>query len=475
MDTATTTTTQRRSVMQILPTFQSLRPGWEHIAFLAAIGSIVALFWARLLRTPHMVENVEVQVLSLTLWWKDGLFPYLQPTELPVLQNPYGPLYQWLCMKLPWTSAQPYLVGRAISVAAILTTLTLVFAWVQGRTASRRLAALAVLLPLASKPLILFAPLYRVDSLALMFSVLGFFLVTRRPTDIGLVTGAIAFLFAFITKMTFIAAPLATIIFLWLSGRRRGAVLLASLTALALPASVVYLEWLSGGAYLASASFGNLPTAPLKSLELLLRPGLSLFWLAALVVAARAAGFDPEKSPTLLYVLSSLIVAATFGANPLSSWNYLMEFYVALGMLTGEILHRDLRRYGLRPAVSALLTLHAAVTLPMAVGWMYRANEPLTEYRWRYETALARLAPWKETGTRVVVLDSVAGRDALNALAAPNAVAAPPSIEDTPLVAGAVDRALGRGEVELVLRGDDWIRAERTLARSAGSRARPFP
>ncbi|MEM7350106.1 MAG: hypothetical protein AAF657_04815 [Acidobacteriota bacterium] len=436
-------------------------PGWELVAFLAAVGVVIGLFWWRLLWMPHMVERVEVQVLSLTLWWQSGLFPYVHPDALPVLQNPYGPFYPWLCFQLPATATHPYLAGRALSLVAILSTLGLVFYWVRRRTGNGWLASLCALLPLATKPLILFAPLHRVDSLGLLLSVGGFVAVTTYPSRCGILLGGAAFLLAFLTKMTFIAAPLAVALFFWLSGRRGVAVGSAALTAITLPAAVAICEHLSDGAYLAGAAFGNLPTAWSKSFDMLLRTGLTGFWLAALATAAAACRFDPRRSPACIYAATSLAIAAAFAANPLSSWNYLMEPYIALGLLTGEILQtHSLRRRRAR-SVLVLLVLHISVTLPMATLWIQRATEPLPEYRQRYATALQRLPPLLDaapgaSASPLVILGSLAGYDALNALGAPNPVSVPPSLENTQWVSQAVEQAENAGTVD-VLRGEAWL------------------
>ena len=90
------------------------------VLLLAAQSAAVVAFWAWQLLARHAVERTEVPVLINVLWWKAGQFPYSFPESLPLIQNPYGPVFQWLCTALPELDGQPYLVGRAISALSTI-------------------------------------------------------------------------------------------------------------------------------------------------------------------------------------------------------------------------------------------------------------------------------------------------------------------------------------------------------------------
>lgn len=399
---------------------------------LAVFAGGVLAYWLRLLAVPHAVEKVEVQVLSLVLWWRSGVVPYLPLDRLPFLQNPYGPLFEALCAALP-TGPSPYFAGRLLSILAFAATLALVGWQVERRTGRRSLAVIAALLPLTVKPVLLFAPLYRVDSLGLFLSVAGFLLVTAdtRSAASGrrnLALGVTVLLLAFLTKMTFVAAPLAAVLVLWGRDRRR-AVALALAVGLAFGGAVAALELATGGAYLASAASGNLPTAFGKSLELPARMLLALPWLVALALCA-AERTRRLASPAAIYAAVALAVAAAFAANPLSSWNYLMETTVALALWTGEALGpgpepgRSSASPGPSRRVRAWLFAHVGASAVLAVVWLHGWETRLDAYRPGFEASRAAIAERAGPGVRLARVSEL-DRDALNAVGALSLVAAP--------------------------------------------------
>ena len=428
------------------------------LALMAIQVVTVGLFWAWELPLPHRVEGGESPVLTAVLLSKSGQPLYTHATGLPLIQNPYGPVFEWLCAGFPATEAQPYLVGRAVSLLALSGIGLIVAYWLRRHHARWVHVLLAISLLLTTKPWILFGPLYRVDTLAVFLSVLGFSLVALGGRA-GVLAALPVFTLAVSVKLTALAAPIAAVAYLWTTDRKRALWLLGGIGVL-LPGSVLALQWLTDGAYLFNASLGNLPSHWVKGIDLPSRVSLSLFWLAAVVLAIRHFGL-PSASRTrtvALYALTSWVLAGLFATNPLSSWNYLMESYVALSILTGLLLVRLDRSdppHAARTRILALLTVHAAVSLLVTSQTIWKTSREILSYQTRYEDAYSRIAPLVRDGRTILVLDSQEGRDVLNALGKPNGVSVPPSVERRPDMQALIQRSLAHSDVDLILAGPE--------------------
>jgi hypothetical protein len=419
------------------------------------VGAVFA-FWAWELPLSHQVELGEAPVLAVVLFSKAGEPLYSYPTGLPLVQNPYGPVFEWLCAHLPSPASRPYLPGRAVSLASLAALGVLIAGWLRRRQVGWIEIFVALALMLATKPWILFGPLYRVDALAVFWSVLGFLLaISPRRTLVA--TSPLVFTLALSVKLTALAAPLAALVYLWTTHRKRCLWLLVGLLLL-LPGSVLALQWGTDGAYLFNASFGNAPSHWFKAIELPSRISLSLLWLLAVGSALRRLGWkdSPETRALCAYAFASLLVAAVFATNPLSSWNYLMEFYAALAILTALLLARlrhDPADGAARNRILALLAGHAALGLLISTHAIWQTRETILEYRVRYEQAYDRIEPLVRAGRTVVVLDSLKGRDVLNGLGYPNLVSLPASVERQPEIQKLIARSLpGLGDA-MILEG----------------------
>ena len=439
--------------------------GLDHaIGLLAFAGAILTVVdWLRRAATWHGIEVVESHVLSLVLWWRQGVLPYRGFDELPLLHNPYGPVYLWVAHLLPTDAASPYGAARAVSMVAAAACIGLVVIWVRGRGGTLWAGGLAACLLLTTKPWLLFAALCRVDAFGLAWSVAGFLLLTGGARPAGrwrTVLGVVALVVAFNTKLTLIAAPAAVLLVEARRDRRRAA-LLAALLAGAFAGSVAVMEAVSNGAYLANARFG-VDGSLAKSLDLLARLGLSVLWLAAIAVADRD-GRVLRSSPASRYLLTSVGTLAVFGVNPLSSWNYLLEVYVALALLSGEVLaaiERQRVAAGRARIARRLLLAHVALALLLTAGWVVerqgqldgyaqcvvRAHDRLTAERARHGTPAGGLA----------VVGAAAGWDALNGLGEANPIAIPAAFAGRPEIARVLAQAPAASV--LVLQAVDFAR-----------------
>ena len=330
---------------------------------LARLGVVVAaqLAWPLDLRyeTPNLCT---VQV------FRDGGNPYSPAVydDAPFVLTQYAPLYLALVAALPEVPGRPFLVGRCVSTLAMLGVAALLF-FAAGRRTSRAHAALA-----AGWFFLLHAALdhtsdFRVDALALLFSVGALVLLVERrrgavPLAALLAAAAVA------TRQSSVAAAGAGLLTLWLTDR---------------PAALRFGAWLAallgGGAAVATLLSGRgfwfsllAATSPLSSLEVFARqwglmlgqPAFAALVAAALWAALASRGRRPlASSPWPAYALFSggvlLLTSSTEGTHE----GHFLEFGAAL--LFGLVFALGRRDEAPRPlpraAGPAVLALCAAI------------------------------------------------------------------------------------------------------------------
>jgi hypothetical protein len=143
---------------------------------------------------------------------------YAPPDQLPLMQIAYTPLYYALVGGLLHVVGDSgYTLGRAVSLVASLVGAAALGWSVRRITRSARFGALAAgLLLTQNLTLLLWAPMERVDSLALAFTLLGLALFTSERHQLA----ALLFVLALFTKQTYVAAPIAAMLTLWPSRAR---------------------------------------------------------------------------------------------------------------------------------------------------------------------------------------------------------------------------------------------------------------
>src|SRR5205085_43907 len=133
---------------------------------------------------------------------------------------------------------------------------------------------------------LLWAPLHRVDPLALAFTLVGMALVTSGRSSLA----AVAFLLAIFTKQTFVVAPIAVCVALW-PCRARLVRFLAILGG-GLVVAVAMAQWLSQGWFLWHTVTGNSNEPDLLTFSVLM--GSFLQYNGLSVVAALVTLALPE-------------------------------------------------------------------------------------------------------------------------------------------------------------------------------------
>ena len=425
--------------------------------FLVIHTLIVVGFWMWKLTVRHALDCGELEVLNAVYWWKRGIAPpYPQIDQIPTFANHYGPVYEALCAFLP-SFGHPYFIGRVISLLAAVTLLFAVALWVFCWTRNWTCGWLAVLFLLTAKPIFSFGILHRVDMLAVMLSMLGFVLVLLTRHWLTAVIGAILMGIGFHTKLTAVAAPIACILALWNKERPRALLVGAVWLALAI-GGVVTMQLITNGNYLRHAILGNEPSQWLKPLDMLTRPLTSSpFWVALAFCAWRSAD-SYERSAfraELSYLTAALMIAGITSTNPGSSWNYLLDFYVALAMMTGRLIWFWLmmqKAIFYNKFIIALLLAHVLFSIPHTAYFNAKDWASVRRYRKEFVKVEAQLRDVLINSQRIAVLKSGLVMDVALSYGLPNCIGLPGNMEKQ--MENLATKALQQGQLDLVIIGD---------------------
>ena len=333
---------------------------------------------------PYPVDYGEGPLLDQAVRLADGQGIYRRDlSQLPYTVSNYPPLFPLLQAPFVRLCGPSYGYGRALALAGVLAAAGLLGATVWKLTRDRLAALLAGAVLLCIPYVLIWAPLARVDGLALGLSWAGLWiLVRRRPGSRAVAVAALLFTAAAYTRQTYVlAAPLAALA--WLlgqpGGRRRAALLaglLAGLTAgLGLGLFVVLEVWTGGGFSLhvvrANVNLYDFGTVRKMAGELalhmplLLLAGLSLPRLARPAADGPGPGLRPAIRLTAAYLAGAAVSFVALGKSG-SNVNYLLELSAGLALAAGLWVGRATGRA--RAVLLLLLALQTAALAWLAVS-----------------------------------------------------------------------------------------------------------
>jgi hypothetical protein len=243
----------------------------------------------------------------------NGHLPYTENETFPYYSSNYPPVWSWL-VSLPMRSAGPGLApARAISAAAGLLAVLLVGLAARRLSGSALAGLLAGGLFLASPYLFHTAPLARVNSTALLLSLLGLTLF-EIPTRARLVLGSLVLLAAVFTKQTAFDATLAGLVYV-LFVSRPGAALAAAVIGVGGLMGLALLMWLTRGAFWLNAFAANVNPFDFEQLA---SYGLNFVVVHCVVLgfaiyAIRDLAARSTWSPWVFYLVVSGLMALASG------------------------------------------------------------------------------------------------------------------------------------------------------------------
>ena len=345
------------------------------LALAFAVGGFVRYAW-RVVTYPYPLDYGEGPILDQVM--RLARFQNLYRPDLstpPYVVTNYPPLYHLLQVPAAWAFGPAFWYGRLLSCLSALAAAASV-GWLVHTFSGDRVASVVAGCTLLAIPYVCtWAPLCRVDSLALGLSLGGLAVLVRWPrARWGLVGAAALFLGAIYTRQSYgLAAPLAACAWLWGQGLRRRALALAGLVGGGGLALFVLLNLLTGGGFFFHVVVANANLFQVETLLLFARRVAAtlpvLLALGALFGLVGARYRPPAWWLPVPYTLGGLATALTIGKIG-SNVNYLLELSAALALVAGVAFAavRRLRARAGRPAARAAWWGASALLTVLLVG-----------------------------------------------------------------------------------------------------------
>jgi hypothetical protein len=396
------------SVVRTLPTLRWSPVFVAAAAFAALLLGVLVIhfaavldFWLASLRYAFGLDYGEGIV-----WQQALLIPsphmYGDINQFPYIVFHYPPAYHLAVRAIASLGVDWLMAGRGLSVASALLTGVLAAALTHravrrdaGPTARTLGAAIAGLITFTYVPVVIWAPLMRVDMFAVAISFCGIYCAVRSLDQPRLLYCAVAlFVLAIYTKQTAIAAPLATLPLLLLIEPRQ-TIRAAGVGAALAVAALVLLEWQTGGGFLRHILLYNINrySLPLAALHLGQQGMHAVYCLIAVagVVSAghvvKHSGLRALREPCrlipaifVLYFALATVMLATVGKSG-ATINYFIEWMCTWSVLIGVFITPLLAGAVERPlpafcVIAALLMQVLALPAQPGRAWAETATVP---------------------------------------------------------------------------------------------------
>jgi len=180
--------------------------------------SLFNFLWGTL---PELNSNQELVLGEGFLWMETEVFlsetPLYQPissTELLVV--PHTPLYIIVTSFFTNLTGNTLFAGRLVSILAGIGLCLISFLIGRKLSGSSYIGIVAGLLVVSTYVFKFLTPIYRMDTLGVMFSFLGlYFVIKSEGRGKWLYLSILAFLAAIFTKQFYISGPIAVFLYLW--------------------------------------------------------------------------------------------------------------------------------------------------------------------------------------------------------------------------------------------------------------------
>ena len=286
---------------------------------------------------PYQIDYGEGFQLYFAHALSQGQSIYQDMSTYPFIPGLYPPVYALACAPLVKLFGISFSIGRTISVLSAILSGILIYKIV-GMKTDKRIAIISALLFFASPYIYYWTSLFRVDTLGLLFSLAGIYLVFRYEKSKIIYLSIPFFLLAIYTKQSLIAAPIASFIYLFLKDKKL-AITNAGLFGLSGILLLLLCNYLTDGRFylhtIAYQSFGiSLHQATERYLDMIQTHAILFgfaFVQAVYIILKKKTGLFAY------YFVASALIAVSVG-RPGSHVNYFLELIAVCCILFGTLL-----------------------------------------------------------------------------------------------------------------------------------------
>lgn len=356
---------------------------------LTAYSLIFLYHGIRLAMYPYDVDNSEAYLMNQGLRIANGEFLYPPIDEEPFLVDNYPPVYPLVVGAITKMVGVCFHSARIVSLGSTLAVAFLLGLWIWQYTQNKSASWYGALVFLSFYHVYDWCALARVDSLGLLFTVLGLY-GAQRSWHWGLIT--LMMLLALYTKQSFFAAPLAVFFYYLISNKKTAYLFLITLISSGI-ILFAFLNWItSNGAYNHLVAYNN-NDYRLNDLIYYTRywVGVYTVWGCApiLMIALGWNQFFTQRNPQIfdvpvlvfVYTIFAIVESSLCGKIG-SAPNYLLSLVCATSVGLGLIYHNISQSHHASSAWAFVMFLvlnitQLAGTFHLPIGGQMMLKHPL--------------------------------------------------------------------------------------------------
>jgi len=293
---------------------------------------------------PNQMDYGEGFSMYIAKLWATGQFQW-NPSHQPYMTLIYGVIYPEILKPFVLLFGPDLIIGRIYCLIATLIVAIFIFFIARRFSKNIIICLLAALIPMLQPSYREWIMQARCDMIAIMFSVIGVYIVIRWQSDKRVFWSIPLFLLAFFTKQTAVVGGCAACVYLWISNRKISityiSVLFASLTAIILGGNV-----LTAGQFFKQLVDYNMvvPFAwPLNIVELnyedIFFPFILILPLIIIILLSKRNIYKQYLVPLLWLVISAFVTCVLLFRSG-GFINYGMEFIIISGLCFSLLLEQ---------------------------------------------------------------------------------------------------------------------------------------
>jgi len=333
------------------------------------------------IRYPQPLDYGEGPILNQVRYILQGRNFYKDINSPPYIVGNYPPVFHLFSILLVPIFGISFATGRTIAFLAVIVTACIIYKIVLYFTGNKLASFLSALFYLAIDYIYVWGIYMRIDTLSILFNILGVYWVIRYEDDYRRLRWCVLFfLLALYTRQSMIAGTAGAYLYL-LTKDRKTAGKLIGYTALYGALVFIFFTLITKGQFYLHIVKYNNNIFTLRQLWFFMSKELftyTVFTIASLVTSIIWL-WDKKKRIISLYFISAFLVQLTVGKVG-SMLNYLIEPVCIMGIIAGILVGEALKKRNqiALVGVSLLILLQLANYYygPNTLSWGWKPSPP---------------------------------------------------------------------------------------------------